>query len=345
MVRKYDAANPSWADYNDSNHKYSELPTVNGGEQDGKHILKWGIEINVPEDYNGRDLTIVETLPAGVELYYLKILADGLDATLTDEGYQGEVTFDASTGIITVPETTAKNLAGKKITLDVWAAITNPEEWKTDENKTERYTNKVTVQWNGKDQGSDEQTQEVSKGSSTGTGKDIIDKKCAGPDQDNTLTYSVVVNPEGKDLLPGVDWLTLTDELTYRTDRFEVQQNGESVWVDSTLVVSYVEGSLTVFELDENGNKIQVTDANGDPVNDALGNPVYKKLGPNEFKYDRELVHGANNDPNCHKWILTLAIPDGKPLQVEYQYKASVSQTEWVNISNNATLLGKSSGY
>lgn len=328
IVKKYDKATGS-AD--NSSHDYHDIS--------GK--LQWTIEVTLTEAFKNAEkaglthINITDTLPAGVTLDDIDISGEGhwgkngnitktsnswtfptwvhnpgnrqgpdLTATLStlSDGKQS-VDIEVPVELLSVME------QDQKILVYIYANITeNPELWKSSQ---KNFTNEVKVtDSTSKDWGSASQTQEITYNSL----HDAVKKSGVQVDESeaqNTIEYSVIVNPDGKVILnnPNIK-LTLIDELKY----------GYNPWHDKQ-VTSLVPSSVAVYAYDATASN-------------KRGQP----LSVSEYSYLYETIGYDINQQGSRTNRLTFTLPNATPLVVVYRYNTSVTTGNSIELSNTATL-------
>lgn len=328
IVKKYDKATGS-AD--NSSHDYHDIS--------GK--LQWTIEVTLTEAFKNAEkaglthINITDTLPAGVTLDDIDISGEGhwgkngnitktsnswtfptwvhnpgnrqgpdLTATLStlSDGKQS-VDIEVPVELLSVME------QDQKILVYIYANITeNPELWKSSQ---KNFTNEVKVtDSTNKDWGSASQTQEITYNNL----HDAVQKSGVQVDESdaqNTIEYSVIVNPDGKVILnnPNIK-LTLIDELTY----------GYNPWHDKQ-VTSLVPSSVAVYAYDATASN-------------KRGQP----LSVSEYSYLYETIGYDSNQQGSRTNRLTFTLPNATPLVVVYRYNTSVTTGNSIELSNTATL-------
>lgn len=197
----------------------------------------------------------------------------------------------------------------QKILVYIYANITeNPELWKSSQ---KNFTNEVKVtDSTSKDWGSASQTQEITYNNL----HDAVQKSGVQVDESdaqNTIEYSVIVNPDGKVILnnPNIK-LTLIDELTY----------GYNPWHDKQ-VTSLVPSSVAVYAYDATASN-------------KRGQP----LSVSEYSYLYETIGYDSNQQGSRTNRLTFTLPNATPLVVVYRYNTSVTTGNSIELSNTATL-------
>ena len=308
---------------------------------DIKGKLQWEIEVTLTEAFKNAEkaglthINIIDTLPAGVTLDDINITGEShwgktgniiktstswtLHTWVHNPGsYQGpDLTAELSTLSdgkqcvnIQIPvELLSMMEQDKKILVYIYANITeDPEKW---ESTQKNFTNEVNVtDSTGKDWGSASQTQEITYNSL----HDAVQKSGVQVDESdaqNTIEYSVIVNPDGKVILnnPNIK-LTLIDELTY----------GYNPWHDKQ-VTSLVPSSVAVYAYDATASN-------------KRGQP----LSVSEYSYLYETIGYDSNQQGSRTNRLTFTLPNATPLVVVYRYNTSVTAGNSIELSNTATL-------
>lgn len=328
IVKKYDKANNS-AD--NSSHDYHDIS--------GK--LQWTIEVTLTEAFKNAEraglthINITDTLPAGVTLDDIDISGEGhwgksgnitktsnswtfptwvhnpvnhqgpdLTATLStlSDGKQS-VDIEVPVELLSVME------QDQKILVYIYANITeNPELWKSSQ---KNFTNEVKVTDSKmKDWGSASQTQEITYNSL----HDAVKKSGVQVDESeaqNTIEYSVIVNPDGKVILDNRNIkLTLIDELKYGYDPGKDKQ-----------VTSLVPSSVAVYAYEA-----------------TAPNNRGQLLSVSEYSYLYETIGYDGNQQGSRTNRLTFTLPNATPLVVVYRYNTSVTTGNSIELSNTATL-------
>lgn len=334
IVKKYDKANNS-AD--NSSHDYHDIS--------GK--LQWTIEVTLTEAFKNAEraglthINITDTLPAGVTLDDIDISGEGhwgksgnITKTNNDKTwtihpyiYSGNSSINTGPGPditaelstlsdgkqsvdIEVPvELLSVMEQDQKILVYIYANITeNPELWKSSQ---KNFTNEVKVTDSKmKDWGSASQTQEITYNSL----HDAVKKSGVQVDESeaqNTIEYSVIVNPDGKVILDNRNIkLTLIDELKYGYDPGKDKQ-----------VTSLVPSSVAVYAYDATASN-------------KRGQP----LSVSEYSYLYETIGYDGNQKGERTNRLTFTLPNATPLVVVYRYNTSVTTGNSIELSNTATL-------
>lgn len=343
-------------------HEYYQLDcaekqTVNGKETCKVPVLRWQIQVdqqNKIDDY--ADLTVTETLPDGLKLVEnnqtypglkltnlgdngngipLTIPGNGQTATSTyqrgNKNYTIKVTRNDPQISITIPKELlaahSHDQNDKKVQprIEVNAMFTDDTQ-SGDWSKDKVFNNTVKLQdGNGKDWGESHQSQTITKDENY----DALKKTAEQSDDDkrnNILPYQLVVNPQGNDLDPTKDTITLTDVLEYQYNAY-----GNN----SALSLSIVPDSV----------KVCVRGADGECPTDPQDHneKLYLKT-PDDFTYtSKEESEKVNGDDKLQDRTstLTFTLPDRKPLIVFYQYRYTGATNSWDQIKNTASISGK----
>lgn len=291
-------------------------------------LLRWGITVSIPENYNGGALKVTDKLPEGLSLNYLEILADGVfgATNITAEGehridnkYSVKVGKDGQTITVDIPENLANNTSLKEIRFVIKAKVADDYQWTKQDGSstlTGVFANEATLKdKDDKSISSDGQEQTIYKNNA----KRMVKKSCGQSEGDNhyegnVIPYSIVINPDGADLLEGADTLTLKDVMSYSYSTSSVKN------------ISLVPGSVKFYKYDK------ATQKKGEEITDGCSY-VYSQ------KTDTE---GTNITATN---TLTMTIPDSQALLIEYKYKVNgaVGEAQW-NIVNTASLEGIAEG-
>lgn len=309
----------------------SSIVTTNGE-------LTWKVRVRLGADCT--TLTLTDNLPEGVTLTGLtfanQALTIGEDGSITGTlegltlsngsvttGDDGKQTLNLT---VTVPEvgTTPDYLKANgefyvvytcKISDALLEAAQNAED-----HKVGTFTNSVTVTADSNAFPPAEQTQEVTYTKPT-SGLDLVNKGGVWANDSRLLEYSMLLNPDGMDLLPNSDTLTLTDELSYYV--------GEA---SKKFDVSLLPGSVVLYRAVQNEDG---TWSRGEPVTDWSWSVATRTEYGTQF-YS----------------TITATIPDGTPLILEYAYTVWVPEgssfdngsSTYYGMYNKATLSGISGG-
>ncbi|MCF0151563.1 MAG: Cna B-type domain-containing protein, partial [Firmicutes bacterium] len=272
--------------------------------------LCWLIQIQLPAD-TADAVTVTEALPAGITLQQLRMEIDGTSVAsdFTWTGQQatciaGSHTVTAAksgqTVTVVLDPAFVSDYKSHRIDLLVGASVDDlPADGAVDV-----YTNTVTVTEGDQELGSCSQTQKIT----TNPYHEAITKTASTPD-DNTVTYSLAINPQARDLLPGSDSLILTDELKYYNH------------ANDPKLIMLQPGSLKVYERNADGTK-------GDELPSGTATYTYSTRSASNYSYN----------------TLVITLPDEVAMIVEYTYLLSADSAGGVSLENTASLEGISGG-
>ncbi len=153
------------------------------------------------------------------------------------------------------------------------------------------------------------QSQQIKKDESDGAVR-----KQATANADNIITYSVVLNAYGKDLIKNSEVLAVHDELSYTST------------AEKPLRVRLVPGSVKLYEVR------------------VRSDGTYEKLG--EVTTNYKYAETSSVQGGITTWVHTidLNIPDGKSLLLEYSYKASGVKAVQHEVFNACSITGVGEG-
>lgn len=171
---------------------------------------------------------------------------------------------------------------------------TQSGEWNNDTIQSVSYTNSVS--YDGKT---------ASAKTTVERSDENVEKASAWDDKSRTASYTVTINPHGRDLLPNASTLTLTDTLT----------------TPANVTAALDRPSVRLYDLSD-------TDFS-DPLPDTLYT----------LSYTAEEKSGKKST-----YTLTLTVPDSRALVLRYAYVLDDSKTsaENLSVSNEAALSGVS---
>lgn len=324
--------------------------TQRDGTEDG--LVTWRVMAKL---YNDTDkYVITDTLPKGISIksvsvecgwnngnrYELPSL-DGTTYTVDDYGkywatagisVAANVTSNGEASVVTttVNRTGQCNTwyDGMALYVTYVCHIDGYEE--AEQGKVYNLRNSVKVSTNKvQDFGDSWQTQIITKPSSsesgdeeTETGEDILTKSYVWRNTDKILNYTVTINPEGKDLVEGVDKLQLKDVVEYNNRTYTTGTEDWEVHLIPTTVALYKgimqDGKLKAGEL--------VTDW--------------------KWQYSEERGQYEWQQSYC---TITATVPDGCPLILKYSYSVNATHIDVqygdgkakLSIKNTATLEGQ----
>ena len=199
--------------------------------------------------------------------------------------------------------------------LHIYTQIDEDFEWTEDPSKgTDFYfnafENRFTIETKDGtlvDKGT--QTQVVTKDESEGS-----IRKEATTDNNNIITYSVLLNAYGRDLVENSNTLAIHDELTYTST------------VNQPLRMRLVPGSVKLYEAR------------------VKSGGSYEKGA--ELTANYKYVESPTEAGGTTTWVHTidLTVPDDKPLLLEYSYMANGNKNATHNVSNTCTISGVAEG-
>lgn len=334
-VTKYDTTNGNH-EAKDSIHNFYEL-------KEGK--ISWRIEAPIPENVRESTVTITEHLPSGISMVQLGFQLSGGECQqiffdkeeLQRKDVTKNFTFSNVSYEIKAYETQNnefKILVPKELIaccvdksrecqVDVIAQIPDTYSWTQDATNTYFYSgsfdNKVTVTGSDGEKeiivGEDSQKQTIQKDENERViKKSMCSEQVGNVYKDNKLSYELVINPEGKDLVRNSSTVQLEDELTYSNQYME------------PFSVSLIPGSLKVFHRNEDGS-------------------VREQIPQNECPYQYEESETTKSNFLCK---IRLTLPDSTPLLVTYDYFVKCSADSvwiWHPINNTAKLYGTDTSY
>ncbi|SDK24254.1 SpaA isopeptide-forming pilin-related protein [Streptococcus gallolyticus] len=336
----------------DASYPAKKVTKTDGSGNEGNSVitspdgsLTWIIKVVL--DDNATSMTVTDTLPDDVSLTSLTYGAQYGEATATISGdtitagantyktkdlnLTGSISGNAITLNFTAPEggtlkSAISNGSTFYVTVKAQYDMTKVESGAT---ATVLLTNNVSVTSDGKDIGSDSQTQTVTVGTTTSSDEDdsVINKtqtgstaamiydSSTGQGSVNTnqvgythvLNYSIDINPDAEDLASGSDTLTLTDTLTYYKEQ---------------VTYTLIQGSVALY--DDEGNAVPSSDWSW-TYEDVAENEAY----PNQTR----------------KGILTVTLPDSGHYILKYNYQISgAADGSWHDVINTSTLEGVNNG-
>lgn len=314
--------------YNDSsqNSSYSIKETES-------YQPTWKLRIVKPEGLTG-DLIITENIPDYLSIDKLSmwqyenfseselIINDTtvINSWDSNVGKIGIVTsLSGSTLTVTIPSSLVNKIAtGKEIWLKIQTTI-DEEAWPeyVDNKSSLIFANEATITNNGEVIGKDIQTQTITKEKPSETPVDDsknVSKSFTFDNSHNILKYSVIINPDGKDLVQYSDVINVKDTLYFKN------------WViQEGIDVSLVSSSFHVKEYLGNG---------------ITGNEINVQSSYRSY-YDN--VTDPYNLVQYH--YLDLIVPDEKALLLEYEYKINGPADQQCLFYNQIILDGEGEAY
>lgn len=279
--------------------------------------LTWKVKATVGE--GNKKLTLIDTLPEGVNLESLQLTGWGylnMELTVagetisgTDSTNQYTVSGTYTDGVITldiVPQTEGNSIqTGSEFTLTVTCQVDDAEN----QTESKTLTNTAKMELDGGEIGSSNQTQEWTYKKEEVVTK-VVDKTGGWDNANRIMNYTVVLNPEGKDLVYGADTLTLVDMMTYKN----------TVWP---------EGAPTTYSI--NAALIQ----NSVKLYEAVWDETQEKWVTGEVISDWSWTYESKvNEYYTEQNINTITatgIPDGTPLIFQYSYRITSSVPDEIN--------------
>lgn len=304
-------------------------------EMKNSGVLSWGFMVNIPENADSGNYTIVEEMPVDI---IDSSKYDGLPALMVggdkDLAWSSQA-FDLSSGSGSVNyngATISASVSGKTVTISVPAdelknqtlyfcirgQIPDNYEWGEIVEGSLNYadfTNKVTVSNGGGVIGTSEHTQSVSHNTHS------LEKWSDDP-EGGIISYSVDVNKFAVDLLPGEgnDTLILEDVLT----------GTYKATPESIVDISIVPGTLKV---------VKINNATGEETELEAGTDYH--LSTHSQTVDKSTyTYGDGTREYENEEKIILEVPDSTHLLVTYEYFVRGTIGVSVEVSNSATLKG-----
>ena len=304
-------------------------------------VLTWKVRVRTSKDCD--KVTVVDTLPQGVTLTGIKFgnteltISNGtqiscnpiwfgnnllhIDGSITEKDTGDEIelvlsskNYDGSVDVQIPYRSEFDIYYTCKINQGVLNGM-NAEQ-------ATSFTNTVTAWEDETELPSDSHTQEV-KYDKNGTTTKVVDKAGEWENDSRLLDYSVVLNPDGKDLVDGKDTLALTDTL-----QFSTYPNNTTKLIDTALLP----GSVKLYKLAYN-------DAGDQIKGEEIKNWTWKVETKTDDK-GWEIQHLS---------IITATVPDSTPMIFEYAYNvwlpegSTTDEAEsWdlPSVKNTVTLFG-----
>lgn len=303
--------------------------------------LTWKVKATVGE--GNKKLTLIDTLPEGVTLESLWLsgwgnlnmeLTVGEDGTIsgTDSTNQYTVSGTYQGRVITLniePKTKGNTIqTGAEFTLTVTCQVDNAKN----QSESKTLTNTAKMELDDGEIGSSSQTQEWTYQKEEVVTQ-VVDKSGGWDNTNRIMNYTIILNPESKDLVEGADTLTLIDTMTYTNQVWLSYpfDNSIAYSINAALIQSSVKLYTAVWD------ETQEKWAAGEAVTDWSWT-YESKTGENEWD--------KNNATNT---ITATGIPDGTPLMLQYSYRVTCNVPDEINgqkasfnlyFSNTAKLEG-----
>ena len=319
----------------DGNGSTDKTTVSNEGE------LTWKVKATVGE--GNKTLTLIDTLPEGVTLESLWLtgwgnlnmeLTVGEDGTIsgTDSTNQYTVSGTYRDRVITLnikPKTEGNTIqTGAEFTLTVTCQVDNAES----QSESKTLTNTAKMKLDGGEIGSSSQTQEWTYQKEEVVTQ-VVDKSGGWDNTNRIMNYTIILNPESKDLVEGVDTLTLADTMTYINQVWlSYPFDGSIAYsINAALIQSSVKLYTAVWD-EEKGEW-----AAGEAVTDW------------SWTYESKTGEYDWNKNNATNTITATGIPDGTPLMLQYSYRVTCNVPDEIDgqktsfdlkFSNTAKLEG-----
>lgn len=319
----------------DGNNQTNSTSTTTAGE------LTWKIKVTT-DTKDHQKLTVTDKLPKGVKLTGFMVKKEnGSDSeyTVNSNGtfskqsgnFEDEFSIEGSKYENNIFTLVIKRQSGKTLPkamefeITVKCEVDGAQEMVAGTKYT--FTNEASAKLDDLDIGSSSQTQEWTKKDTTVV-KNAVDKSGAYDATNNRAKYSIVLNPEAKDLVQDTEQLTLTDVLDSYDGTYDTGgKDNNKVNVHVELIPSTVKLYYAV------------DDGNG-------GYKEGEEVTGWAWTYKEEPK--PYNNMHTNHTITATGIPDSKALifKYEYQIKVDVPDTSYDKaqlwISNEATLSGTS---
>ena len=275
--------------------------------------VTWNIKATVGE--NKHKLTLTDTLPKGVTLESLQLSgAENLNMELAVSGEvisgtgttnQYSVSGTYKNNVITLNiEPSAGNgvfPTGTQFTLTVNCKVTDAE------NQTEQKTlvNTAEMTLDDVEIGSSSQTQQWTYQKAETTTK-VVDKTGEWDNTNRIMDYTIILNPEGKELADGSDTLTLVDTMSY-TNQVHLYYPVQGIYsVNASLLQSSVK--LYKAEMNETGEWVPDLD---------------QEISNWNWTYEEKTGQNDWDAHNVTSTIRATGIPDRTPLVLKYSYRVT----------------------
>ncbi len=282
------------------------------------------MKANIPSSYDSKTenkVYIIDTLPDNLGLTtYKETSLFGVEVA-DNNSFKNSVGFgdDCSSVVfeivkdnkITIDKTVEDNkitisfdaskVAGQTVYFRIHAKIAG-KLFQGSESQSHEFENTVIMSQDG--------TKEIDRASQkqtiTNTIQALSKEGALATDALNTVEYTIDINENAVDLLKEGNTLTLTDTLITSADK--------------EVIANLKEGSVEVYEIDENGNQTELTTK--DYSVSSIG---YSTSANNKYYYYA---------------TLQFQIPDEKHLKIKYKYSFEGEKGVWLNADNKAVLEG-----
>ncbi|XCP85582.1 SpaA isopeptide-forming pilin-related protein [Roseburia hominis] len=281
--------------------------------EDGK--LTWQVKVSVSEkNKDCKKLSVTDTLPKNVALDSITLsngtvmdlnISSGKISGSNDE-YTISGTYDATSGKVVLEmtnKTSDSPIKSNALYVFTFNCHADFETGKFEVGKTYEFKNEVKVHINDVEFGSDSQQQKWTYTKPTEE-KEVLSKTGAWDNNNRLLKYSIQINPEGKDLVEGADFLTLIDTLEYDSKVHYHNNNN-----DAMMEIALVQNSVKLYKgiLDDQGNLQK-----GPEVTDW------------KWTYSSDKVENSGDwYMKVKNTITATEVPDSTPLILEYNYSVT----------------------
>lgn len=302
--------------------------------------LTWKVKATVGE--GNKKLTLIDTLPEGVTLESLwltgwgnlnmALTVDGETISGTDSTNQYTVSGTYQDRVITLniePKTVGNTIqTGAEFTLTVTCQVDNAEN----QSESKTLTNTAKMELDGRKIGPSSQTQEWTYQKEEVVTQ-VVDKSGGWDNTNRIMNYTIILNPESKDLVEGADTLTLIDTMTYTNQVWlSYPFDGNIAYsINAALIQSSVKLYTAVW------NEEQEKWVAGDAVPDW------------SWTYESKTGEYDWNKNKATNTITATGIPDGTPLMLQYSYRVTCNVPDEIDgrktsfdlkFSNTAKLEG-----
>lgn len=308
--------------------------------------LTWKIEVTTGSSEYSK-IKVTDTLPEGLKLKEISVVDNNgrkIDSLKADDSgnlsgqndtYKVTGTYDSSQRKVNLNvsyvDTNRKIPQNTTYTFTVVCQTNDDSQYK--KGQTYTFTNTADVTFDEKGIGSSSQTQNWTKKTDTVERK-VVDKSGTWDGDAHQADYSIVLNPDGKDIVEGLDVLTLTDVLSVTKHPYyaTTKDNSSVDYNDITFTAELIPTTVKLYYAVQNSDG------------------TYGKGSNPQLVQGYKWTYTEADDPyngNIKKHTLTLTdVPDSTPLILEYRYSVNRDAPDKVKeaklqLSNTATLSGK----
>ena len=296
---------------NDNTDK-NKSETTHNYEQLQNQEMQWEILITPPDDFADGTFVITEMLPHGVTLTKCQLVPNRSFSS-NDMVADGSYTFSNGSNNYAVTKEQNELPEGQKIKISipkafidehvtfklyVNAKINDDCKFTQDgaNNLVASFKNEVSI--NGGI--SVNQTQKINKKPTQN-----LTKTVGAADKNNVVPYELKINPDGLDIVPSLDELTLTDTLVFPSE--------------TGATANLVGNSLKVYKVNEDGTE-------------TLLDIPYTLVYSQDTRWSWQQIE---------VYTITMKVPDSTPLRVVYNYVIKNGKVnQQISLSNTAKLEG-----